>query len=251
MKMNVHEFGKENKSIILLIHPSLVKWDYFEYVIPILEKKYHLIVPALPGYDFEDDSDFTSVEEIASEIGQWLKDKGYTHLYAVYGCSMGGSIALMITIEQAVRIDHCVMDGGITPYQLPWIITRFIAFRDYAMVMIGRLGGIKILEKAFSTDDYSKEDLQYVADVLRHSSRKTIWRTFDSCNNYKVPNPIPALFSKIHYWYADGEEKERAWDIKYMKKNFTQTEFKVIPNLGHGGLVLVKPERFTAMMETL
>lgn len=37
--MNIHEFGKENKVTILLIHPSVVKWDYFE-----------------------NDSDFTSVE---------------------------------------------------------------------------------------------------------------------------------------------------------------------------------------------
>lgn len=27
--------------------------DYFEYVIPLLEKDYRLIVPALPGYDFD------------------------------------------------------------------------------------------------------------------------------------------------------------------------------------------------------
>lgn len=60
--MTVHEFGKENKDAMLLIHPSVVKWDYFEYVIPLLEDRYHLIVPALPGYDFEQPGDFTSVE---------------------------------------------------------------------------------------------------------------------------------------------------------------------------------------------
>lgn len=64
--MNIHEFGKENNEIILLIHPSVVKWDYFENVIPLLQEKYHLLIPALPGYDFENDSDFTSVEQIAS-----------------------------------------------------------------------------------------------------------------------------------------------------------------------------------------
>lgn len=249
--MNIHEFGKDNKDVILLIHPSVVRWDYFEYVIPLLEKKYHLVIPALPGYDLEDDSDFTSVEEIAAQIGDWLRENGYMQLYAVYGCSMGGSIALMLTISQALRIEHCVMDGGITPYQLPWLVTRFIALRDYLMVMAGRLGGVKLLEKAFATDDYSEEDLQYVADVLRRSSRKTLWRTFDSCNNYKVPNPVPAISAKIHYWYADGEEKERDWDIKYMKKYFTKTEFQVLPSLGHGGLVLVKPELFADMMEHL
>lgn len=249
--MKIHEFGKDNQNVILLIHPSVVRWDYFEYVIPILEKSYHLVIPALPGYDSEEKSDFPGVEEIAAELGQWLQSHEYTRLYAVYGCSMGGSIALLLTLKQMVEIEHCVMDGGITPYQLPWILTRLIALRDYMTMMIGRLGGIKLLEKVFSTDEYSKEDLQYVADVLRHCSRKTLWRTFDSCNNYKVPRPIPALLSRIHYWYASGEKKERDWDIKYMKQNFPQTEFKMLPNLGHGGLVPVKPELFADMIENL
>lgn len=87
--MNIHEFGKENNEIILLIHPSVVKWDYFENVIPLLQEKYHLLIPALPGYDFENESDFTSVEQIASELNDWLSIRGYRNLYAVYGCSMG------------------------------------------------------------------------------------------------------------------------------------------------------------------
>lgn len=211
--MNIHEFGKENRESILLIHPSVVKWDYFEYVIPLFEKNYHLIIPALPGYDFEDDSDFTSVEQIAAELNAWLKAKGYEELYAVYGCSMGGSVALMVTLGQSIPIRHCVMDGGITPYQLPWLVTRFIALKDYLM-MLGRAGGVALLEKAFATGEYSKEDLQYAAGVLRHCSRKTLWRTFDSCNNYRVPKPIPEVGTKLHYGYAAGEEKERKADIE-------------------------------------
>lgn len=246
--MNIHEFGKENTETILLIHPSVVKWDYFENVIPLLQKKYHLLVPALPGYDFENNSDFTSVEQIASELNNWLGAEGYTELYAVYGCSMGGSIALMVTLGQKIKIKHCIMDGGITPYQLPWVVTRFIALKDYLMMMIGRTGGMALLEKAFATDEYSKEDLQYVADVLRHCSRKTLWRTFDSCNNYKVPDPVPEMDTQIHYWYANGEEKERKQDINYMKNRFPQTEFQILPDLGHGGLVLLRPELFMEMI---
>ena len=249
--MNIHEFGKENKNAILLIHPSLVKWDYFENVIPLLEKKYHLLVPALPGYDFEEQSDFSSVEQIAGELNVRIRASGITELYAVYGCSMGGSIALMMTLGRSVPIKHCIMDGGITPYRLPWIATRFIALKDYLMMMIGRVGGVRLLEKAFATDAYSKEDLAYVAEVLKHSSRKTLWRTFESCNNYKIPNPIPQIGTRIHYWYAENEEKERKPDIQYMKDRFQQTQFHVLPKLGHAGLALLKPEMFADMIERL
>ena len=191
-----------------------------------------MLIPALPGYDFENDSDFTSVEQIASELNDWLSTRGYRNLYAVYGCSMGGSIALMVTLEQRIKINHCIMDGGITPYQLPWFVTRFIALKDYLMMMLGRVGGISLLEKAFATDEYSKEDLQYVVDVLRHCSRKTLWRTFDSCNNYRVPEPVSDINTQIHYWCAKNEEKERKQDIAYMKRKFPQTEFTKLPDLG-------------------
>lgn len=50
----------------------------------------------------ENSSDFTSVEQIASELNIWLKEEGYTELYAVYGCSMGGSIALMVALGQMI-----------------------------------------------------------------------------------------------------------------------------------------------------
>ena len=229
--MNIHEFGRENPKTLLLIHPSVVKWDYFETVIPLLQRDYHLLVPALPGYDFENDSDFSGVEQIAAELNSRL--------------------ALLVALGQKIPIRHCIMDGGITPYQLPWLLTRFIALKDYLMMMLGRAGGVALLEKAFGTDDYSKEDLQYVADVLRHCSRKTIWRTFESCNNYKVPDPLPKMNTKLHYWYARGEEKERKWDIAYIKRRFPQTEFEVLPELGHGGLILLKPEWFADMIRRL
>lgn len=118
--MTIHEFGKENEKVLLLIHPSVVKWDYFEYVIPLLEKDYRLIVPALPGYDFDENSDFTSVEQIATDLVNWLVKNNIHHLYAAYGCSMGGSIALLVSLQKQVAVEHCVMDGGITPYRLPW-----------------------------------------------------------------------------------------------------------------------------------
>lgn len=249
--MTIHEFGKENEKVILLIHPSVVKWDYFEYVIPLLEKDYRLIVPALPGYDFDENSDFTSVEQIAADLVNWLVKNDISRLYAAYGCSMGGSIALLASLQKQVAVDHCVMDGGITPYRLPWVVTRVIALKDYLMMMLGRIGGVGLLEKAFSTDEYSKEDLEYVSEVLKHCSSRTLWRTFDSCNNFKLPDPIPQINTKIHYWFAENEQKARKADIKYMKEFFPDTVFGKYPNLGHAGLVLLKPELFAGKIRRL
>ena len=174
--MTLHEFGQNNKDVILLIHPSLVMWDYFEYVIPLLEDRYHLIVPAIPGYDEEDPGDFTSVEKIASSLADQLEEQGIREIACMYGCSMGGSI-----------------------------VTRFLADR----------------------------------------------RTFDSCNNYKMPKAVRTNCGHIEYWYASAEEKERKWDIEYFAKNLPQTIFRRFENIGHGGLALLKPELLAAEIERI
>ena len=183
--MTIHEFGQDHDEVVVLVHPSVTMWDYFEYVIPLLQEHYHLIVPALPGYDTEIVSNFTSVEEIAEHLASWL-------------------------------------------------------------ISMGKAGGLKILQKAFSTDEYSEEDLQYIVRVLKHMSAKTIWRTFESCNNYAMPKPVASDCGHIEYWYAKAEEIDRKGDITYMKKNLPQTVFQVFEHIGHGGLAVLKPELLAA-----
>ncbi len=36
---------------LCLLHPVIVMWDYFEYLIALMQDQFHLIIPAIPGYD--------------------------------------------------------------------------------------------------------------------------------------------------------------------------------------------------------
>jgi hypothetical protein len=117
------------------------------------------------------------------------------------------------------------------------------------MVCIGKWGGRKLLVKAFDADAYSNEDLEYIEKVLTFISYKTIWRTFDSCNNYKMPKDILQPKGHVEYWYADTEEKARAWDIRYIKKNFSNTSFLKLEDLGHAGLAATKPKTMAEMLK--
>lgn len=242
--MNIHEFGVTNTRVLVLVHPSIVMWDYFDFVIPLLERNYHLYVPALPGYDPDDDGNFTSVETIATELEDFLLSRGHREISCIYGCSMGGSIAIRMLANGRVRVQNAAIDGGITPYSLPWIVTRFIALRDFLMVYAGKFCGVGLLRKAFSTDDYTEDDIRYIKKMLDRTSAKTIWRTFDSCNNYSMPAVVQDNCENIEYWFADAEEKARKWDIGYMKRHFPGTKFIKMEGIGHGGLAVLHPEEF-------
>ena len=60
------------------------------------------------------------------------------------------------------------------PYQLPWVITRLIAIKDFLLIYTGKIGGVKLLEKAFSTDELTDEDVQYAAKVLRRKKVRLV-----------------------------------------------------------------------------
>ena len=242
--MTVHEFGKENKKILILIHPSIVMWDYFEYVIPLLDKDFHLVIPSIPGYNPDRKDDFTSIEEIAAEMEAWLINRSISEVECVYGCSMGGSIVTRMLANARIKIQNDVIDGGISHYKLQWIVTRIIAIKDFLLISMGKFGGIKLLQIAFSTDELSKEDIQYASKVLKMISYKTIWRTFDSCNNYSMPITVREVCPNIEYWIAEEEVKDRKNDIAYIRKVFPKTRFRLIKNVGHGGLAPFKPEKF-------
>lgn len=250
--MTFHEYGTQNEKVIVLIHPSAVMWDYFSYLIPLLERDFHLLIPALPGYDESNpDMDYTSVEEIASQIAGFLSARNIDHIDLLYGCSMGGSIVIRMLADRLIAIDNAVIDGGITPYQLPRIITRLIAARDFLMVSMGKIGGLKLLEKVFSTDEYSAEDLKYMEKTLGFMSYRTIWRTFESCNNYRMPDPVPEIPGHMEYWYGDKEQKDRKWDIRYIRKNFPQARLVRMKNCGHASMASLHPEKMTALFRKL
>lgn len=245
--MNIHEFGQENRECVLFLHASCTGWDFYEESIQLLARRYHVIVPAMPGHDLSTDEDYTSVEEIAETLENWLLDRGYSRVYGLYGLSMGGSMVIRLLANGRIRFEKAVIDAGITPYQLPWLVTRFIALRDFLMVELGKHSR-KLLEMAYPPEKYGAEALDWMERMLKRMSARTIWRVFDSCNNYSMPKPVPVPTTEIQYWYGSLEKKARAWDIDYVKKNFPGTRLVELSGVDHAEYALLHPEEFAARL---
>ena len=66
--MRFHEFGTDSPDILLVVQPRLVTWDVLLPDIRLLSERYHVVVPVLPGHDFQDGGDFWSVERTACGV---------------------------------------------------------------------------------------------------------------------------------------------------------------------------------------
>ena len=79
--MRFHEFGTDSPDILLVVQPRLVTWDVLLPDIRLLSERYHVVVPVLPGHDFQDGGDFWSVERTAKELEDGLIARGYLDIH--------------------------------------------------------------------------------------------------------------------------------------------------------------------------
>ncbi|WP_448983881.1 alpha/beta fold hydrolase [Olsenella uli] len=243
--MTIHEFGEENEGIIVLFHPLGVRWDVFNFVIPILREDYHLVIPAIPGFDPDaPEADFTSVEQVADEVAAWLVGHGFGHVTCLYGCSMGGAIVARMLAVGKAGADCAVMDGGMTPYRLWRPLTYLIGARDFAMMEIGKHMSVQALRGVFDPGKYTEDDLGYIKEAMHGMSAKTIWRSFYSCNNYPMPRPVPPVGCRVAYWYGSDERRARRWDIAYVREAFPCARIVENEGMGHAEFFTLHPEEF-------
>jgi pimeloyl-ACP methyl ester carboxylesterase len=246
--MNIYEFGLDNEQILLMFHGSCMSWDMFQEDIDSLEKYYHIIIPALPGHDLKNNSNYTSVEKIAEDMQEWLLMRNIRQVHGIYGLSMGGSIVIRLLANNRIHFGNAIIDAGITPYSYPKVITNLIAVKDFFFTELGKHSR-KMLEFGFSPQKYPKEVIDSLKKVLKHMNATTIYRVFKSCNNYSMPSVIPELETRIQYWYGTVEKKQRELDIAYVKKVFTVTEFVEFKNLDHGEFAMRYPKEFVEKVQ--
>ena len=145
--------------------------------------------------------------------------------------------------------DVMLIDGGITPYQLPYLIRKLLLARDVLSFKLAA-NNRKILEAAFLPERFTlpgrdhKKEYDAIEAYLKTYSDQTIRNIFWSGNNYVLPKTPAKIGTKITYWYGDEEKKDRRSNIRFIKHYFPQARIHGIPKMAHAELVMIYPEEF-------
>ena len=93
--MVIKEYGKSNKDIIMLLHGGGLSWWNYKDVSELLKDRFHVILPILDGHA-DSDRKFTSIEDNADEIINFINDNYNVHISFLGGLSLGGQVLLEI-----------------------------------------------------------------------------------------------------------------------------------------------------------
>ena len=89
--MNYVEYGKGNSNVIILLHGGGLSWWNYKEIAEMLQTNYHIIIPILDGHAGSDKR-FTTIENNALEIIEFINDKLDGSVLLIGGLSLGGQI---------------------------------------------------------------------------------------------------------------------------------------------------------------
>lgn len=110
MKLTVK--GAPNLPVVLLVHPELSDWTFFDGLCAELGGRFRTALPTLSGH-YAGSAGFVSAEDEARTLRALLRASGVQRLHALVGCGVGARVGLEFLRDaplDAVRV--CVFDGA-------------------------------------------------------------------------------------------------------------------------------------------
>ena len=183
--MKVLEHGSEiGRTLLFLPCTAEPVWAFAE-TIALLSEQWHVFQVVFDGHEPEEPGDFTSVEQTVDEVTEYLKAHGIARLDAAYGCSLGGACLTRFLALGEIPVGRAIIDGGITPYQLPYLLRKLILARDVLSFKLAANDRIHVrprYKNAVVINDHAYTDTEFAhhyalkkESVLLDGDRKVLY----------------------------------------------------------------------------
>lgn len=246
--MKFHLFGENNNKVMVLIHGVLTPWQIWQEHFEYFSQQYCVVVPALDGHIENEQSEFSSPDDEANKIIEFLKENFSGNIYALCGVSMGGAIAYKIFESGEINVEHLILDGA--PLLPAGKIPAAFMERSYqSIIRKSKLRDKKTLDsfkKYFLPEKYLDSFLNF-ADKMSDRSVSNMVKgvcVMRICNNNS--NNASILF--MHG--TSGNEILSRKSAKKLKAVYPRTEIRSFDGYSHGELAIYHPADWIKEVET-
>jgi len=248
--MEAYEFGKENSRKIVLIPGNMMCWKQFEPVIPLLAQHYHVTAISTDGYDGTGKTVFTTAENAAEKLENYIKEKLDGEIDLVFGESFGSATAGMLFHRQKVHVKSMIMCGpqymniGIFSKLLAAIVPRN-QFR-----LLKRIQSVNKLPWMLRL--YTRGDDEKLLNQFKYSPNNVSLETLKNCveeslSLYEVIDSFtPWPDAKVSIWYGEKEPNMKK-AIEKLKRAFPSAETHAFAGYGHGE-IMSHPDKMASDM---
>ena len=235
--MNFRTLGNKAAPTLMLIPGLGVSYEIFLPLIGLLEDRFHIIAVEVDGFTLDRHTDFTSVDDQASQIVEYVKEHHAGHLDVAYGLSLGGKILSRVLERNEVVIDHAFMDAAPLLPLPRWMV-----------------GPLRYLQCANVWTCYHWAGFwrwvfrSHYFDVLLDECRKVypFGGSKAVLDGYKsvYTNKLESITgTDIHYWYGALEAFVAKPQARHLKALCPEAHVEIFKGLNHGQLLIDHPDQ--------
>ena len=243
--MIVKEYGKSNKDIIMLLHGGGLSWWNYEEVSEILKSDYHLILPILDGHSGSD-RDFTSIENNANEIIEYIDNNYNGNVKLIGGLSLGAQILLDILSKRDNICEYAIIESALVcPMKMTNRLIELLINMSYGLINKKWFSKLQFKSLKIKKELFDK----YYIDSSNITKNNMI--SFLKANsNYHLKN-IKTNKSKSIVIVGSKERPIMIKSAKRIHDELINSELEILSGYYHGDLSINHPNEYAEKVKKL
>ena len=250
--------GNKDNPVVLMLNGSFSTDKGLSAIAERIADSYYVILPIYDGHH-ENGGIFTTKEEQAKKIIDYLAENDINHIALLQGVSMGAEIAFTVykmSEENNIEVDHCLFDGG-PFYHFPWLMRMFMRAKFRRFVHQAQTGTLDEIMERFSNNKMIKWMIhgdispyrwfiEGLAESAPHMSDESVNNESDACYTFDFPALTEEAQRKALFIWSTNEPAFSSF--KKVKKCYSHSRFGSPGDLGHCGFMARKPDEYAKFM---
>lgn len=238
--MKFYESGTVGNKTIMCLPGNFMTHRQFEFIAPKLAEEYHVICVDFDGYDETGETTYTTAEDQAQKIADYIKTHLSGRIDLVYAESLGSCPAAMLTRIPGIEIGGIILSGV---QYLSWGVlnpfcVKIFSKLAYSMmknfVKDGKLDLPDFLVKSLGRNAEGMDTL--VQQLCQNPTLATTQATFQVGVDFypkHVRTWAPNEKVRVACWYGEKEQNMKK-AVAELKRAFPKLEVHVFQGMGHG-----------------
>lgn len=228
-RLNYVEYGEEKSNVIILLHGGGLSWWNYKEVARILQTDYHVIIPILDGHAGSDKK-FTTIENNALEIIEFINCKLGGFVLFMGGLSLGGQILLEILSHSKDICKYAIVESALVmPSKLTYFIVKPAFGSCYGLIKyewFSKLQFQSLRIKSNLFDDYYKDTCAITkSDMIAFLQANALYCLKDS---------IEECETLVQILVGENESCAMKKSAKLIHEKLQGSYIKLLPDMYHG-----------------
>lgn len=237
--MQVVEYGKENRDVLLLLHGGGLSWWNYQTAVERLQEKYRVILPILDGHAGSDRA-FTTIEDNAAAVIDYIDAQFDGRIALLGGVSLGGQIAAEILAQRPDICRTAVLESvSAIPMPMTEKLVEPMMAMSYGLIQKPWFARWQFRALGIDGRWYGN----YYRDTCA-VSRESMTAFLRANAAYEAPQELEHTTAKVLVLVGEKEPQQMGRSARKLRKMIPGSTLEVLPGLGHGQYAINHGEAF-------